>query len=338
MNTSNENGLNRASKAGIINWALGSDRKIVILLIAFGLALDSTNWFFFLTGTLPILGIQQIIYALFMFSLCFQRNKYIDLIIHFEYNAKLPSNDQSLDAYMKRNRYFFYLITFINFLINAAMNIVPFIMGLIKLNMSALRAFVFSSLQISFFCNFALFRFFVETCLYIHTCFMRVEKQIDTLNKSTNGLSIEHIRKVRRLYCIAVETTEKFNSLLWPVISTYFVFSFVSVHFIFAKAIADASFVTILVCAGYLSVFILVAYNMVYINHLATRIYQSAYSLSYKTDLLFAKKEVQLFLTRIERSDVGFTFLDLFVITPTCATTLATISLTLALAAPFLIK
>ncbi|XP_025016726.1 uncharacterized protein LOC112538900 [Tetranychus urticae] len=307
--------------------------------------MDSGNWFVnaslatskFFFGSWVIFGIQQAIFALFMFQLCFQRDKYIDHIMHFDCNAKVQSNQQSLDAYMKRNRYIFHSFTFINCVVNILLVIAPFIDKLEKCNIRTIDILKFGSVEIGFCCSFALFRFFVETCLYIHTCFMRVEHQIDTLNKSTNGLSIEHIRKVRRLYCFAVETTEKFNSLLWPVISTYFVVCIVKSHWALAAAITKSSFYVALIFIAEFSVFILVAYNMIYINHLSTRIYQSVYSLSYKTDSLFAKKEVHLFLTRIERGDVGFTFLDLFVITPTCVTSLVTIFLTLALAGPTLI-
>uniref|UniRef100_T1KAK9 Gustatory receptor n=1 Tax=Tetranychus urticae TaxID=32264 RepID=T1KAK9_TETUR len=346
MNTSNGNGLNHASKAGIITWALLSARKIVILLIAFGLGLETFNWFIafshstnkFFSGSALIFGIEKIIYAFFMFSICFRRDGYTDLVMHFESNAKIHLNHPSLEAYIKRNRYIFHLFTFVNFLILFSLAIVPLIVKLIESNISTLDVLIFGSWHIGFCSLFALLRFFVEACLYIHTCFIRVENQIDTLNNSSNALSIDDIRKVRRLYCFAVETTEKFNSLLWPVISTYFVVSIVNSHFAFARAITEPSFALTMICFGEFSVFFLIAYNMIYINHLATRIYQSVYSLTYKTDSLFAKKEVQLFLTRIERADVGFTFLDLFVITPTCVTSLATISLTLGLAEPTLIK
>ncbi|XP_025018543.1 uncharacterized protein LOC112539945 [Tetranychus urticae] len=121
-----------------------------------------------------------------------------------------------------------------------------------------------------------------------------------------------------------------------PVIAFYFVISIVESHFAFLCTIANPTVFSIAVCIAELSTFALVIYHMIYINHLATRIYEQVYSFSFRTDSMIVSKEIQMFLTRIALANVGLTFLDIFVITPSCATSLATISLTIALATPTL--
>ncbi|XP_025016725.1 uncharacterized protein LOC112538899 [Tetranychus urticae] len=345
MNTSNENGMNRASKAGIITWALLTDRKNVILLIAFGLAVDGLSWiryFASLPGKFdalsPVLfGIQKCIYSVFIVLLCVLRNDYYDQLTQFERKTKLQPT-HTTDRYLTKNRFIFKVYWFLyigNFVV---MGSYLFIKRLQESRVNVNVILFFGSTAIGFFGSLAFFRFFIEACLYIHTCFMRVEHSINTLNNSTSALSIGDIRKVRRLYCFAVETTEKLNSLFMLITAIYFVFSTIKSHFSLVRVIHNPSPIIISICMVEFSYYFLVTYHMIYINHLATRIYQSVYSLTYKTDSLFANKEVHLFLLRIERADVGFTFLDLFVITPTCVTSLATISLTIALATPALLK
>ncbi len=95
------------------------------------------------------------------------------------------------------------------------------------------------------------------------------------------------------------------------MISCYFVVCIGKSHFAFANAIAAASLTFIMICVAEFSIFILVAYNMIYINHLSTRIYQSVYSLTYKTDSLFANKEVIIKFNNFYK--LIFNFLCLFI-------------------------
>uniref|UniRef100_T1KCM5 Gustatory receptor n=1 Tax=Tetranychus urticae TaxID=32264 RepID=T1KCM5_TETUR len=342
MNTVNES--NRVSKTGIITWALLSDQKSVVLIVAFGFVLDALTCFedlYFVSGAyqitrLVLIAIRHWLIAFLLVALCIRRKKYSDYITHFERKTNIELTPSTVD-YLSKNRLIFQIFT----LIHGSVCILLVYLAWYNASFTfpAYAPVIFIGLAaIGILCFIAFLRFFIEACLYIHTCFMRVEHQIDTLNNSTNALSINDIRKVRRLYCFAVETTEKLNYLFMPVIAFYFVMSTVKSHFSIVHVISDPSIVTLGTSLLEFTNFILVTYHMIYVNHLSTRIYQSVYSLTYKTDSLFANKEVHLFLLRIERGDVGFTFLDLFVITPTYVTTLATISLTIALATPALIK
>ncbi|XP_025018285.1 uncharacterized protein LOC112539758 [Tetranychus urticae] len=344
MDRSNENVLNRSSKAGIITWALLSDRKVIILIIAFALAFDGLICFrdlYIFSGTyhitrVVILAIRQWTCAFLLVLICVRRKKYSDLMIHFERKTNIELTPLSVN-YLNKNRIIFQIYTFIHFLFFVWLTYGVWC-NAFDMSLTYFLVTYFGAALVGISCYFAFLRFFIEGCLYIHTCFMRVEHQIETLNKSTSALSIDDIRKVRRLYCFAVETTEKFNYLFMPITALYFVISTVKSHYSFVFAISAPSLVTLIMSLVEIANFILITYYMVYINHLSTRIYQSVYSLTFKTDSLFANKEVHIFLARIERADVGFTFLDLFVITPTCVTTLATISLTIALATPTLIR
>uniref|UniRef100_T1KCN5 Gustatory receptor n=1 Tax=Tetranychus urticae TaxID=32264 RepID=T1KCN5_TETUR len=327
---------------GILAKALYSGRKVVFLCMELFLLTAFLSWnceFWFSPSTegkiyCSIYIIYQLIHGIFIFLLYRNRNKYIDCFNYFESNVKIDELCPSLVNYLKKHR----LVKMITMLMSFACYFSVAVIVMVRhfssnndyLQCIDIFTFVFKMIGVS--CALVFRSFFVETCLYIQSCFIQVEHQIS----STKRLSIDSIRQMRRMYCTAIETTEMINSLFIPVTGFYFTVSIVESHFSFVNAIVNPSLAVMFIFIGESLSFSLTIYHIIYINHLATRINKPVYLLSFKTDLLNVSKELQILMTRITHADVGLTFLGIFVITPTCVTSLATISLTIALATPTL--
>uniref|UniRef100_T1JW26 Gustatory receptor n=1 Tax=Tetranychus urticae TaxID=32264 RepID=T1JW26_TETUR len=329
---------------GIFAKGLYSGRTAIFLFLGLLLYIDGLIWAIEIWNPMSTMGavntfiymITQMACGTFILLVYWNRNEYIECFNYFESNAQIPSLCPSVACYLKKHR--FIITTVISLVFATYCGTTCLYMHQIFGNTSD----VYQQISISGFrmitlaCYFAYLFFFIETCLYIQSCFLQVETQIQRLSNSESALTLDDVRRVRRLYCIAIENTEKINSLSMPVIAFYFVISIVESHFAFVYAIANPTGYTLLSCVAELCSFSLTVYYMIYTNHLATRIYEQVYSFSFRTDSMIVSKEIQIFLTRIALANVGFTFLDIFVITPTCATSLATISLTIALATPTL--
>uniref|UniRef100_T1JW24 Gustatory receptor n=1 Tax=Tetranychus urticae TaxID=32264 RepID=T1JW24_TETUR len=343
-NQTNENMFEICKPTGILAKGLYSGRKAIFLLFGLILYIDGLIWATGLWIPMKIMGVVTItIYTIiqmacgtFILIVYWNRNKYIECFNHFESGAQISSLCPTVACYLKKHRYIITAAASLSFV--AYFGTGCLYMYRVSGNSSNhyLSIVVLGTRMIGLTGYFACLCFFIETCLYIQSCFLQVETQIQILRDSNNTLTLDDVRRVRQLYCIAIETTEKINSLSMPVIAFYFVTSIVESHLTFIYTIASRNFYAPLLCFAELCTFSLPIYHMIYINHLATRIYEQVYSFSFRTDSLIISKEIQIFLTRISLANVGFTFLDIFVITPTCATSLATISLTIALATPTL--
>uniref|UniRef100_T1KCM3 Gustatory receptor n=1 Tax=Tetranychus urticae TaxID=32264 RepID=T1KCM3_TETUR len=327
---------------GILAKALYSGRKVVFLCLVISIAINFLTWIlqFWLATNITvkiysaIYSIYRISYVTFILLLYLNRKKYIDLFNHFERNAEISSLCPSLVRYLEKNRLSMKIqmvLSYSCFFVLRTMYLAENFNSLEEIFLNTVHFIIKSQGLLS---CFIFLRFFAETCLYIQCCFMQVEHQIDIFRSSTDRFSVNNVRQIRHLYCLAVEITEKFDYLLLPVTCFNFAFSLIEGHFAFANAIKYHNLTALLTCIGEFSILLLIVLQMISINHRATRIYEKVYSFSFRTDSLNASKEVQLLLVRIAHADVGLTFLGIFVITPTCVTSLATISLTIALAAP----
>uniref|UniRef100_T1JW25 Gustatory receptor n=1 Tax=Tetranychus urticae TaxID=32264 RepID=T1JW25_TETUR len=346
LNERNTNLFEICKPTGMLAKGLYSGRKAIFLFLWLILYIDGLVWAIEIWNPMSKMGtvnitiymIIQMACGTFILLVYWNRHKYNDCFNYFESNARITSLCPSVSCYLKKQRF---IITTVISLIYAAY----FGSGCVfmfevfgNLSDNCQQIPVLGIRLIGLAAYLACLCFFIETCLYIQSCFLQVETQIQILSDSNNALGLEDVRRVRRLYCIAIENTEKFNSLSMHVIAFYFVLSLVESHFTFVYTIANPTGYSLLMCIAELCSFSLAIYHMIYINYLATRIYEQVYSFSFKTDSLVVSKEIQMFLTRISLANVGLTFLDIFVITPTCATSLTTISLTFALATPTLAK
>uniref|UniRef100_T1KCM0 Gustatory receptor n=1 Tax=Tetranychus urticae TaxID=32264 RepID=T1KCM0_TETUR len=350
MSISSETGLSPftiCKPTGLFAKAIYSGRNFVYWSIAVLQLIDGSIW------TIEMLMAQRISSKI-IFSICAitaftlatfmavvwrNLNKFIDIFYHFERNVNINLLCSSLPPYLKMHRLIIKIHAILCFSCFFPLQIystfaIQFDSSLIVWKYIVL--FVIRTMGLFIFYSFL--GFLIQTFLYIQSCFLQVEHEIHTLNASNRELDIVSIRQIRYVYCIAIENTEMLNSFLFFLIGQQFILSFVATHSSLAALIANPNFIATVITFGNIMTFSLVIYHMIYINHLATRIYEQVYSFSFKTDSLKVSKEIQLLLTRIARADVGFTFLDIFVITPTCVTSLATISLTIALATPALVK
>uniref|UniRef100_T1KAN4 Gustatory receptor n=1 Tax=Tetranychus urticae TaxID=32264 RepID=T1KAN4_TETUR len=324
---------------GIIAKALYSGRKAVFMSCTLVFIFCSVVWALQLSKLKEtwrqiyaiVFCFHNINRAIIVYSVYWNRDNYIDCFNHFEFNANINTISPSLIKYLAKNRLIISTLLLSAFVCYS----IAVIMALIEFH-PQIWHFIIKMSAIT--CYYFYLNFYVESCLYIQSCFMQVEHQIDLVNHSNSTLSLAKVRQVRRLYCIAIETTEKLNSLLLPATATYFVLSLIVNHYVFSNVISFPSLRVTLMFIAEFTAFFVVTYHIIYVNHLAVRIYEKVYSFSFKTDAVNVSKEIQLLLTRIARTDVGLTWLNIFVITPTCVTSLATISLTITLAVPTLIK
>uniref|UniRef100_T1JW33 Gustatory receptor n=1 Tax=Tetranychus urticae TaxID=32264 RepID=T1JW33_TETUR len=343
-NETNTNLFEICKPTGILAKGLYSGRKAIFLFLWLILYIDGLIWTMGLwnpkntagTVNIAIYMITQMACGTFILLVYWNRNKYIECFNHFESSAKINTLCPSVARYLKKNRFIITIVLSLAFAAYFGANCMHLHAILGNESNVYKRISIFGFRLIGLTGYFACICFFIETCLYIQSCFLQVETQIQILSDSNNALRLDDIRQVRRFYCIAIETTEKINSLSMPFIAFYFMLSFVESHMAFIYSIANPTGYNITICITELCTFSLAIYHMIYINHLATRIYEQVYSFSFKTDSLVVSKEIQMFLNRIALANVGLTFLDIFVITPTCSTSLAMISLTIALATPTL--
>uniref|UniRef100_T1JW21 Gustatory receptor n=1 Tax=Tetranychus urticae TaxID=32264 RepID=T1JW21_TETUR len=345
-NERNTNVFEICKPTGILAKGLYSGRKAIFLFLGLILYIDGLIW---ATGVwipmntmgavnVTIYTVTQMACGTFILLVYWNRNKYIECFSHFETSAQINALCPTVACYLKKHRFIITTVISLAFTTYFGTGCFYKLQTLDNLLDSYEQIFVLGIRMIGLTGYLACLCFFIETCLYIQSCFLQVETQIQILSDSNSALTLDDIRRVRRLYCIAIETTEKINSLSMPVIAFYFAISIIESHFAFIYTSASPNFYVPLLCCAELSTFSLAIYHMIFINHLATRIHEQVYSFSLKTDSLIISKEIQIFLTRISLANVGLTFLDIFVITPTCATSLATISLTITLATPTLAK
>uniref|UniRef100_T1KAN6 Gustatory receptor n=1 Tax=Tetranychus urticae TaxID=32264 RepID=T1KAN6_TETUR len=325
---------------GMLAKALYSGRKVVFLSCTLLLAVASITWTIYLWIPIEawrkfyamIYSSYLMIFGAIVSSVYSNRDKYMDCFAYFEVNANINIISPSLVKYLQKNRFIISILLSVGFFCYTVAGIVAFV----QFGGDSIWYLIIRTSSLA--CYYLYLNFYVESCLYVQCCFIQVEHQIDAVNNSNSLLSLAKVRQVRRCYCIAIKTTEKLNSLLLPATVTFFVLSLIDCHYVFTNVLAFPSLVIILMFIAAFTNFFVVTYYIIYINHLAVNVYEKVYSFSFKTESLNVSKEIQLLLTRIARADVGLTWLGIFVITPTCVTSLATITLTVALAVPTLIK
>ncbi|XP_025016723.1 uncharacterized protein LOC112538897 [Tetranychus urticae] len=181
-------------------------------------------------------------------------------------------------------------------------------------------------------------QFLVESCLHIHACWFTVNEYIRLLNNiDSRLLTIDKVRKVRSMYSIAADVTEKMNSFLRMPIFVFFNYLIISSFENIVQVWTVPTVFGIIHILLDLLILTLITYNTIYIHYLSNECFHDVYSLSYKMRSVALNNEVQLFLYRILRSDVGFSFLKISLITPTFVTSLTSALLTFVLSLPSLV-
>uniref|UniRef100_T1KRJ6 Gustatory receptor n=1 Tax=Tetranychus urticae TaxID=32264 RepID=T1KRJ6_TETUR len=189
-------------------------------------------------------------------------------------------------------------------------------------------------------------QFVMECCIYCQSTFIPINALLDTLlnrNKLSSPLTINRMAKSTRLYYIktikSIIYMDKFLSYAVLVFYLYFIGHCI---FIFSSTLNIGHSLYMLCYSvfrffGESSYLVLVTYHLIRVNQLSVQIFDKVYQLSFSfssDQSIAAVNEINLFLLRVNRNDVGFTFAGLCLVSPSFVSSLATISLTLGLALP----
>uniref|UniRef100_T1KAI8 Gustatory receptor n=1 Tax=Tetranychus urticae TaxID=32264 RepID=T1KAI8_TETUR len=287
------------------------------------------------------LSFNSILYFIMCLYLIFKRKSYTKFVDYFNDGIGNYAKNDHIRKFIAKNR----IVTkihcsfiFIVYLIYGILNISksynepqPYGQLAFKLFMDAVRAIVYMN-------RFVLIEFIVESCLHVQICFKMVSDQIESLIETDGLLRFEELQKVRQLYDIAVKKTRKLDSLLFMVLPAYYLACLVSYELHFAALINKYDHIHLIIIVREALTLIFVILYVANINRLANKQFNRVYSLSYKAHSLEIMNEIRYFLTRIRRNDVGLTLLKIVLITPAFVTSIATISLTIALSIPTIFR
>uniref|UniRef100_T1KRJ9 Gustatory receptor n=1 Tax=Tetranychus urticae TaxID=32264 RepID=T1KRJ9_TETUR len=203
---------------------------------------------------------------------------------------------------------------------------------------------------ISQLCYILSMQFIIECCIYCQATFIPINTLLDTLsnqNKHYSPLDINRMARSTRVYYIkAIKSIRYMNKFLAYAILVFYLHFIGHCIFIFSStfAIGQSAFMlcySVFRMFGEGSYLVLVTYHLIRVNQLSVQIFDRVYQLSFSFNSdqsIEAINEINLFLLRINRNDVGFTFAGLCLVSPSFVSSLATISLTLGLALPSILK
>uniref|UniRef100_T1KRG8 Gustatory receptor n=1 Tax=Tetranychus urticae TaxID=32264 RepID=T1KRG8_TETUR len=193
-------------------------------------------------------------------------------------------------------------------------------------------------------------QFMIECCIYCQSTFIPINALLDTLlnqNKHSSPIAFRRMARSTRVYYIKTIKSIGYMDRFLAYAIFVFYFQFIG-HciFIFSSTFANGQSLFMLCYSvfrffGEGSYLVLVTYHLIRVNQLSVQIFDKVYQLSFSFNSdqsIEAINEINLFLLRINRNDVGFTFADLCLVSPSFASSLVTISVTLGLALPSIIK
>uniref|UniRef100_T1KRJ7 Gustatory receptor n=1 Tax=Tetranychus urticae TaxID=32264 RepID=T1KRJ7_TETUR len=189
-------------------------------------------------------------------------------------------------------------------------------------------------------------QFILETCIYLQSNFVFFHLFFDSLTKKVNespGVDVYHvIKSVRRMHSRTIEFTRHIDSFFrFTVFNT---FLFLTIYFIciigmllapdqtlirILNLISRAIFISITLCVS--------SYHFARVNYLSLQVFNKVHDLSLSPNLVRSietMNEINLFLLRISRDDVGLTFGGLCLVSVNFISSAAIIALTIGLALP----
>ncbi|XP_053207973.1 uncharacterized protein LOC128392023 [Panonychus citri] len=338
--------------SGLIAILIRSNRrvyKLIIFLISILLIVSGLARLYFSNRkvTLSIDRLDRIWNRIYDISigfcilvLIFNRNCYNQFII--ELDELIPSQFKPLvGQYIVRRRKYLQLCTLISVLYELfyMFSVEPFVSLLSKKIVSNPMIFQLIGLTILrliysvAWINYHIF--LAEICVHLQSIFIGIFANIESIDKQNRNL-FDQIRFARLIYFEAGEMVKRLDSYLILSILSFYVYTIGTCHLNFL-GLFDNETPPILNCIYFIGetvYLVTITYQLVYVNWLSVKSYTKVYSLSFGSPSLEVVNEVNLFLTRISGHDIGFTFCKLFVITSKFVSSLATISLTIALAVP----
>uniref|UniRef100_T1KRK1 Gustatory receptor n=1 Tax=Tetranychus urticae TaxID=32264 RepID=T1KRK1_TETUR len=217
----------------------------------------------------------------------------------------------------------------------------------------SLQVNMFATISIGIICQLCYIlsmQFIIECCIYCQATFIPINTLLDTLsnqNKRSSSTDVNRMAKSTRVYYIkTIKSIEYMDRFLAYAISVFYLYFIGHCVFVFSSTlnIGDSSymlFYSIFRFFGESSYLVLVTYHLIRVNQLSVQIFDKVYQLSFSFNSdqsIEAINEINLFLFRINRNDVGFTFAGLCLVSPSFVSSLSTISLTLGLALPSILK
>ncbi|XP_053200738.1 uncharacterized protein LOC128385835 [Panonychus citri] len=205
-----------------------------------------------------------------------------------------------------------------------------------------LFAIILIASKIGLICQF---QFILEICFHLESAFMVLNQCLDNLRPwylvkgdETGGKSSEEkMRSCRLMYIKIIKTARYADKFFTLTLLTFYLF-FVGLWLFIVRAIfvTTQSFINLILTIarfiGESTYLLLITYHLIRVNQLSNKLFKKVYALSFDLKSFEFTNEVNLFLLRISRHDVGFRFGRLLFITPNFVSSLATISLTIGLA------
>ncbi|XP_015791348.1 uncharacterized protein LOC107368083 [Tetranychus urticae] len=177
----------------------------------------------------------------------------------------------------------------------------------------------------------------VDTCFLVYSALRFIRTNLGQFNNNTINRSIlRYYREKYTLTCDLIISANNYSKLyIFAIYSSYTIILITRVYFTYfiprtIKYVFIASFFHL----NHLIDISVVTYLLTKTHSLAQRVQEDLYPLTFKTDKISSLYEVMLFMYRVGRQDVGFTFGNLFVMTPNFISSLVTISATLIIAIP----
>uniref|UniRef100_T1KRK5 Gustatory receptor n=1 Tax=Tetranychus urticae TaxID=32264 RepID=T1KRK5_TETUR len=206
---------------------------------------------------------------------------------------------------------------------------------------------------LSYMCELGLIleqQFIYETCIYLQSNFIFFHFFLDSLTKKVNespGVDVYHVIKlVRHMHSHTIEFTRRIDPFFrLTVFNTFGFLSVYSICIIGMLSATDQTISQILILIGratYFATLIFVtSYHFARVNYLSMQICNTVHGFTLSPNLarsIDTMNEINLFLLRISRDDVGFTFAGLCVVSVNFISSLAIITLTIGLALPGIFK
>ncbi|XP_053204336.1 uncharacterized protein LOC128388894 [Panonychus citri] len=177
----------------------------------------------------------------------------------------------------------------------------------------------------------------IESCLFLRGSFVLISYLISDVKQDSKAE--RRIKLIRHVYEMAAQTTHKLDVFFSVTIFGGYLYILIN-SFSFFVELAHRTEMFIVYSAQFIDIIISTAhvtYHLVSINHFAKKCYDQVYELSFKITSPEAHNEINLFLERAGRANIGLSFVKIYLITPSFVTMMGSILLSMALAAPGLV-
>uniref|UniRef100_T1KI58 Gustatory receptor n=1 Tax=Tetranychus urticae TaxID=32264 RepID=T1KI58_TETUR len=182
--------------------------------------------------------------------------------------------------------------------------------------------------------------FQIQMVFFICSVFVRVNQRLAYLIKHPDSTE-DNMKSIRLLHCIGSQLTRKADQFIRYFLATSYTLqvSFILINLyrsIYLSETLGDYFISVSSLTAVSSITAFVTYNAVKVNNLASKGFHHTYRLSFTKNCPNHFAEASLLMYRMGRNDIGLTFANLFTITASFVTSLATLCITFILAFPTL--